>query len=227
MFKYISGDISAKPSLITLTTVLGNAALSWGFGKDNQIDLNQTISDLKVDSRDGNTVIFLCVLDDGRSFTAQCDTKTYDKLEKVFEVKTATQNNPVPVSQMASSSTPSDPNAAEVAKIAAKNERKEFRKAQETAALAEMREKENRKKADKLATQQAEKDRLEQYDKEGVPYCPKCHSISLSANKKGFGGGKALAGALLTANPLGLLAGTIGKNNIEVTCLKCGHKFKI
>lgn len=42
--------------------------------------------------------------------------------------------------------------------------------------------------------------------------------------KKGFSGGKALAG-VLTVGALGALAGTIGSNNIEVTCLKCGKKF--
>jgi DNA-directed RNA polymerase subunit RPC12/RpoP len=55
--------------------------------------------------------------------------------------------------------------------------------------------------------------------------CPKCGSTSLTANKKGFGVGKALVGAALTGG-VGLLAGGIGKNKVEVTCLKCGKKFK-
>ena len=55
--------------------------------------------------------------------------------------------------------------------------------------------------------------------------CPKCGSEQLSANKRGFSGGKALAGALLVGE-IGLLAGTHGKNNIEITCLNCGKKFK-
>ena len=55
--------------------------------------------------------------------------------------------------------------------------------------------------------------------------CPKCGSTSLSANKKGFGVGKALVGAALTGG-VGLLAGGIGMNKIEVTCLKCGKRFK-
>ena len=33
-----------------------------------------------------------------------------------------------------------------------------------------------------------------------------------------------MAGAL-TVGALGLLAGTIGSKNIEITCLNCGHKF--
>lgn len=55
--------------------------------------------------------------------------------------------------------------------------------------------------------------------------CPKCGSTSLSANKKGFGVGKAIVGGVLTGG-VGLAAGAIGKNKVEVTCLKCGKQFK-
>jgi len=55
--------------------------------------------------------------------------------------------------------------------------------------------------------------------------CPKCGSNQLSANKKGFSGKKAVAGAVLTGG-IGLLAGTIGSNKIIITCLNCGHQFK-
>lgn len=55
--------------------------------------------------------------------------------------------------------------------------------------------------------------------------CPKCGSEQLTSNKKGFGAGKALAGGMI-AGPLGLFAGAIGKNKIEITCLKCGNRFK-
>lgn len=55
--------------------------------------------------------------------------------------------------------------------------------------------------------------------------CPKCSSTQLTSNKKGFSGGKAVAGAVLTGG-IGLLAGTIGSGNVEITCLKCGTKFK-
>lgn len=62
-------------------------------------------------------------------------------------------------------------------------------------------------------------------DKEGIAYCPKCHSTSLSANKKGFGIGKAVIGAGIIG-PLGLVAGNIGSKKVDVTCLKCGYRFK-
>lgn len=55
--------------------------------------------------------------------------------------------------------------------------------------------------------------------------CPKCGSRELHAQHQGFSGGKALAGALLTGG-IGLLAGTIGSKDTQITCLKCGNKFK-
>jgi DNA-directed RNA polymerase subunit RPC12/RpoP len=55
--------------------------------------------------------------------------------------------------------------------------------------------------------------------------CPRCGSREIHAERKGFSGGKALAGALITGG-IGLLAGTIGSNNTQITCLKCGYKFK-
>ena len=55
--------------------------------------------------------------------------------------------------------------------------------------------------------------------------CPNCFSRDLHAEHKGFSGGKAFAGALLTGG-IGLLAGTIGSKDTLITCLKCGNKFK-
>jgi predicted nucleic-acid-binding Zn-ribbon protein len=55
--------------------------------------------------------------------------------------------------------------------------------------------------------------------------CPKCGCQQISANQKGFSGGKALAGAVLTGG-LGLLAGTIGSKKVIITCLGCGFRFK-
>jgi hypothetical protein len=56
-------------------------------------------------------------------------------------------------------------------------------------------------------------------------HCPKCNSTQITANKKGFSGGKAVAGAVLLGG-IGLLAGTAGSNKIIITCLKCGFQFK-
>jgi len=61
--------------------------------------------------------------------------------------------------------------------------------------------------------------------KEEYLCCPKCGSQEIHAERKGFSGGKALAGALVTGG-IGLLAGTIGSNETQITCLKCGKRFK-
>lgn len=55
--------------------------------------------------------------------------------------------------------------------------------------------------------------------------CSKCGSDQLTANKKGFSTGKAVAGAVLTGG-IGLAAGAIGSNKVIVTCLKCGHHWE-
>lgn len=55
--------------------------------------------------------------------------------------------------------------------------------------------------------------------------CPKCKSTSITANKKGFGLGKAVVGGVLTGG-VGLLSGFIGSNKIKLTCLSCGHTWE-
>lgn len=57
--------------------------------------------------------------------------------------------------------------------------------------------------------------------------CPKCYSAQIHVDKRGFKAGRAIAGGLITGNILAAAAsGGVGMNNIELTCLKCGHKFK-
>jgi hypothetical protein len=55
--------------------------------------------------------------------------------------------------------------------------------------------------------------------------CPKCKSINIIGGKKGFSGKQAVGGAILTGG-IGILAGTIGSNKVELSCLSCGNKFK-
>lgn len=76
-----------------------------------------------------------------------------------------------------------------------------------------------------VSNRNREKERVRQMDRDGIVYCPKCHSTSLSANKKGFGVGKAIVGAGLLG-PFGLTAGNLGSGKVKVTCLNCGHQFK-
>lgn len=56
--------------------------------------------------------------------------------------------------------------------------------------------------------------------------CPLCSSTSLIAEKKGFGYGKAVAGAVLLGG-IGILAGGIGANKTMIVCMNCGHKFNL
>ena len=55
--------------------------------------------------------------------------------------------------------------------------------------------------------------------------CPKCASTQLTANKKGFGLGKAAVGGLLLG-PVGLLGGMIGGGTVIITCLNCGNSWQ-
>ncbi len=68
------------------------------------------------------------------------------------------------------------------------------------------------------------KQRIAENKANGIACCPKCGSTSLSANKKGFGIGKAVVGAALTGG-IGLVAGNIGAKKVRITCLNCGHQF--
>jgi len=54
--------------------------------------------------------------------------------------------------------------------------------------------------------------------------CPKCNSLNVYVDKKGFSGKKAVAGTLLVG-PIGAAAGTIGSNKIKITCLDCGYSY--
>lgn len=75
--------------------------------------------------------------------------------------------------------------------------------------------------------------RINENKKNGVACCPKCGSASLSANKKGFSFVKGAIGGGLGAvvAPVGIVmglgAGNIGSKKLYVTCLSCGHRWKL
>lgn len=54
--------------------------------------------------------------------------------------------------------------------------------------------------------------------------CPRCASTQISADKKGFGIGKAVIGVAF-AGPIGLVAGNMGAKKVRITCLKCGKSW--
>jgi tellurium resistance protein TerD len=55
--------------------------------------------------------------------------------------------------------------------------------------------------------------------------CPKCKSEQVIAGRKGFGAGKAVAGAVLLG-PVGLAAGIFGRKKVLVSCIACGHTWE-
>ncbi len=63
------------------------------------------------------------------------------------------------------------------------------------------------------------------YENEEPIRCPRCRSTQITANRKGFGLGKAAAGGLLLG-PVGLLGGFFGSSKVKITCLKCGYSWK-
>lgn len=56
--------------------------------------------------------------------------------------------------------------------------------------------------------------------------CPRCGSDQLEESRKGFDEGLGTLG-LLIFGPLGLMAGEIDSDKIIITCLDCGHQFKL
>lgn len=57
---------------------------------------------------------------------------------------------------------------------------------------------------------------IQNTNKEEYLCCPKCRSKELHSEHKGFSVRKALAGAVL-AGGIGLLAGTIGSKDVQIT----------
>lgn len=88
---------------------------------------------------------------------------------------------------------------------------------QPDAAMRDLKRALNPKKAE-------HDERKAELDKQGVAYCPKCLSTSITGDKKGFGIGKAVVGASL-AGGLGLMAGNIHAKKVRLTCMKCGHQW--
>lgn len=70
----------------------------------------------------------------------------------------------------------------------------------------------------------SKRQRIKENKKNGIACCPKCGSTSLTANKKGFGVGKAVIGTAV-AGPIGLVAGNKGEKKVRITCLNCGNQW--
>lgn len=81
------------------------------------------------------------------------------------------------------------------------------------------------KLAEKQLKEQQEENKVNKLKQDKIPFCPKCHSTSLTAQRKGFGLLKGAIG-VATLGGYGITAAGIGKNKIILTCLNCGYQFK-
>ncbi len=61
-------------------------------------------------------------------------------------------------------------------------------------------------------------DKTEKTKKSNKVKCLECGSTQITANKRGFSLGQALA--------FGVIGGMVGKDKIIITCLNCGHKWE-
>lgn len=81
--------------------------------------------------------------------------------------------------------------------------------------------------AEKLkAEKQMENERIEQLKKDKIPFCPKCHSTSLTYVDKKLSIGRAIVGGAIIGQTGALLGGLSSKKG-KVKCLNCGNTWKI
>ena len=94
------------------------------------------------------------------------------------------------------------------------------------AGMKDAAEKDRNKRIEKSN----EKQNLKELDKEGIPYCPKCHSTSIQyvERRKQLSVGRAVVGGTLLG-PAGAIVGgvTSKKYKGKLKCLKCGNEWKI
>ncbi len=73
---------------------------------------------------------------------------------------------------------------------------------------------------------QVEKARVEQMKKDKIPFCPKCHSTSITYQDKKLSVGRAIVGGAIAGGAGAILGGTTSKKG-NLKCLNCGHTWKI
>lgn len=71
-----------------------------------------------------------------------------------------------------------------------------------------------------------EQERIANLDKQRIPYCPKCHSTSLTYVDKKLSIGRAVVGGAI-AGPTGAVLGGLSSKKGKVKCLNCGHTWKL
>lgn len=80
--------------------------------------------------------------------------------------------------------------------------------------------------AKQVEKEREEKQRLKQLKKEKVPFCPKCHSTSITFSTKKLSVGRALVGSAV-AGPAGAVLGGFSSGKGYAVCLNCGKRWKL
>lgn len=68
--------------------------------------------------------------------------------------------------------------------------------------------------------------RMKELDSQGIAYCPKCASTSITAGKRGFAFDKAITASFFLSTEASLIAGASGADKPECICMKCGHTWR-
>lgn len=79
---------------------------------------------------------------------------------------------------------------------------------------------------DSWKEKQAEKAKVAQMKKDKIPFCPKCHSTSITYKDKKLSIGRAVVGGAIAGGAGAILGGLTSKGG-KVKCLNCGHEWKI
>lgn len=113
-------------------------------------------------------------------------------------------------------------------------ERLGFQNINEPETVKKEKEKKPRKTIAEMETEmpeswkakQAEKARVEQLKKDKIPFCPKCHSASVTYRDKKLSVGRAVVGGAIAGGAGAVLGGLTSKKG-KMKCLNCGHEWKI
>lgn len=102
------------------------------------------------------------------------------------------------------------------------NEPETLKREKEKKSIAEM----EAEMPESWKAKQAEKARVEQLKKDKIPFCPKCHSTSITYQDKKLSIGRAIAGGAVAGGAGAVLGGLTSKKG-KLKCLNCGHEWKL
>ena len=77
----------------------------------------------------------------------------------------------------------------------------------------------------RLESKKIDKQNLKDLKDRKIPYCPKCHSTSLTTSDKRLSVGRAVVGGALLGGTGAVLGGLTSKK-VNIICMNCGYKFK-